>query len=51
MLFAIDYLANNKESEVLSRVENGNYNEYKQIEKRVRNGLILFGIYFQGLWD
>lgn len=51
MLFAIDYLANNREIQELDKVKNGDYSEVIKIKKRVHNGLVLFGLYFQGLWD
>lgn len=52
MIFSFEHIKEN-DYDVLCRDENGklNHAEYNEYEKRIKNGLRLFGKYFRALWD
>jgi hypothetical protein len=49
MIFAFDHKKNNDWED--QYYETKNYEELRNIEKRIENGFRLFGKYYSGLWD
>jgi hypothetical protein len=57
MIFAMDYIANCREWNYYpkkiwpEKTSKEDYTDLRAVEKRVQNGLILFGTHFRSLWD